>query len=121
MKLMIVDDHMGVRTMIRWMVAGPEAIVRECASGDEALRVAEEFRPDCVTLDIRMPGLCAFETARTLRARHPSARIFMVTTHDQEALRQLATAAGADGYFVKEDLSGLRRTLMAVQASNLAR
>ena len=57
MKLMIVDDHAGMRTMIRQLIVAPGDTVVECASGDEALLALSDFKPDCVTMDISMPGL----------------------------------------------------------------
>ena len=67
MRLMIVDDHAGVRQLIRQFVAATDDIVCECASGDEAIRVAPEFRPDAVTMDVRMPGSCGLKAARAIR------------------------------------------------------
>lgn len=106
-KLMIVDDHMGMRDMIRQLIAAPGDSILECGSGDEALRAAGEFRPDCVTMDISMPGLSAFETTRRIRALHPTARVIFVSSHDQPDYRRAAQEAGATGYVMKENLSEL--------------
>ena len=107
MKLMIIDDHAGVRKLIGQMIATPGDILRECASGDEAVRLAPEFRPDCVTLDIQMPGLCALETARAIRALHPEVRIIIVSGYDRTDLHRIAAEAGTDGYVAKENLGEL--------------
>lgn len=107
MKLMIVDDHDGMRTMIRQLIAAPGDSVLECGSGDEALQWAGEFKPDCVTMDISMPGLSAFETTRRIRAMHPPARVIFVSSHDQPDYRRAAQEAGAAGYVMKENLSEL--------------
>jgi DNA-binding NarL/FixJ family response regulator len=107
MKLMIVDDHEGMRNMIRRLVAAPGDAVVECASGDEALLAVSDFKPDCVTMDISMPGLCAFKTTRNLRAAHPPVRVIFVSSHDQPDYRRAAREAGAVGYVVKENLSEL--------------
>ena len=95
MRLMIVDDHAGVRKLIRQLAACPNDTVRECATGDEAVRLAPVFQPDLVTMDVRMPGLCGIEAARAIAAAQPSVRVVMVTTHDQPDLRQAAREAGA--------------------------
>lgn len=118
MKLMIVDDHAGVRKLIGQMAALPGDVLRECRSGDEALRVVGEFEPDCVTLDLRMPGLCAFKTARALRAARPALRIIVVTSYDQPEFRRCAAEAGTDGYVVKENLADLRELLVPPAAGN---
>src|ERR1700677_1744069 len=104
MRLMIIDDHAGVRKLIGQMIAMPGDILRECASGDEAVRLAPEFMPDCVTLDIHMPGLCPFKTARTIRNAHPRVRIIIVSSYDKSDLHRIAAEAGTDGWVAKEDL-----------------
>ena len=108
MKLMIVDDHAGVRNLIRQLVSDPADLVCECSSGDEAVRRSDAFQPDCVTIDIRMPGIGGIETVRAIRRARPQARIFVVTTYDQIDLRHAADNAGATGYVVKENLGELR-------------
>ena len=107
MKLMIVDDHDGMRSMIRQLIAAPGDAVVECASCDEALLALAEYKPDCVTMDVSMPGLCAFQTARDIRMAHPPVRVIFVSSHDQPDYRQAAQEAGAIGYVTKENLSDL--------------
>ena len=107
MKLMIVDDHEGMRNIIRQLIVAPGDSVVACASGDEALLALADFKPDCVTMDISMPGLCAFKTTRKLRAAHPSARVIFVSSHDQPDYRRAAREVGAVGYVMKENLSEL--------------
>src|SRR5580700_10436943 len=95
MKIMIVDDHEGMRNMIRSLIAAPGDMIREFGSADEALRCAGEFKPDCVTMDISMPGLCAFEAVRGIRKAHPPARVIFVSSHDQPDYRRTAQESGA--------------------------
>lgn len=111
MRLMIVDDHPGVRELIRQWVTTPEDVVCECGCGDEAVRVAPEFRPDAVAMDVRMPGICGFEAVRAILAGQPAARVVVVTTHDEPAFRRAAREAGAVAFFGKENLGGLRSAL----------
>lgn len=107
MKLMIVDDHANMRVLIRQLIAVPGDAVVECSSGDEALKVLGDFKPDCVTMDISMPGLCAFKTTRSIRAAYPPARVIFVSSHDQPDFRRAALEAGAAGFVTKENLSEL--------------
>ncbi len=107
MKLMIIDDHGGMRTTIRKLIAAPGDSVVECGSGDEALKALGEFKPDCVTVDVSMPGLCAFKTMRLIRETHPATRVICVSSHDLPDYRRAALDAGASGYVVKDDLSDL--------------
>lgn len=107
MKLMIIDDHEGMRTTIRQLITAPGDNVIECSSGDEALQLLPGFKPDCVTVDVSMPGLCAFKTMRAIRVAHPAARVICVTSHDQPDYRRAAYDAGASAFVVKDNLSDL--------------
>jgi DNA-binding NarL/FixJ family response regulator len=93
--------------MIRRMIAAPGDFVIECCSGDEALHAAGEFKPDCVTMDISMPGLSAFKATQGIRAMSPSAGVIFVTSHDQPDYRRAALEAGAAGFVLKENLADL--------------
>jgi two-component system, NarL family, nitrate/nitrite response regulator NarL len=107
MKIMIVDDHDGMRNMIRHLIAAPGDTIQEFATAGEALRVAGEFKPDCVTMDISMPGLGAFEAVRDIRKAYPPARVIFVSSHEQSDYRRMAQEAGAVGYVTKDNLSEL--------------
>ena len=119
MNLMIVDDHAGVRRMIRDLLVAPGDVLQECASADEAVRVAGEFQPDCVTMDLRMPGQCAFAATRAIRATHHAARIIIVSSYDAPGLRQSAHAAGAAAYVNKDNLAELPRMISRNQDEQL--
>ena len=112
MKLMIVDDHAGVRSLIRQLVAARDDVVCECASGEEAVRSAPNFQPDCVTMDVQMPGLSGLEATRAITAALPHTRIVIVTLFEQADLQQAAREAGAAGYVLKEHLASLRTALL---------
>jgi CheY-like chemotaxis protein len=112
MKLMIVDDHAGVRNMIRPLLGSPDDSVVECALGEDAVKVARDFKPDYVTMDIRLPDLSGLEAARAIRAIHPPSRIVIVTSYDQPFLRQAAREAVAFAYVVKDNLAELRSLLV---------
>jgi PAS domain S-box-containing protein len=112
MRLMIVDDHAGVRKMIRQLVAAPGDTLVECSSGDEAVTLARDFKPDVVTMDVRMPGKCGFEAARAIRRLHPASRVVMVSSYDQPFLRQTAVDVGAAGYVLKDNLAELRHLIV---------
>jgi signal transduction histidine kinase len=111
MKLMIVDDHAGVRNMIRQMIREPGDLFCECGTADEAVRAAADFKPDFVTMDLRMPGLGAFEAIHAIRNACPLARLVIVTSYDEPELRQTAFDAGVVGYVPKENLTELRGLL----------
>jgi two-component system response regulator DesR len=107
MKLMIVDDHEGMRSTIRQLITAPGDQVLECTNADEALLKISEFKPDCVTMDVSMPGTCAFKATRSIRETHPASRVVMVTSHDLPDYRRAAFDAGATGFVVKDNLTDL--------------
>ncbi len=107
MKLMIVDDHAVFRHLIRQVAATPNDTVFECVSADDALKSVAIFRPDCVTMDVRMPGSCAFDAIRSIHQLYPNTRILVVTSYDQSDFRQAAADAGATAFVSKENLSEL--------------
>lgn len=107
MKLMIVDDHAVYRHLIRQVAATPEDTVYECISADDALKSIAIFRPDCITMDVRMPGSCAFQAIRSIRQSYPGTRVLVVTSYDFEDFREAATDAGATAFVSKENLSEL--------------
>jgi DNA-binding NarL/FixJ family response regulator len=112
MNLMIVDDHAGMRQMIR-QIAGAPAAVCECADGQEALARAGAFAPDFVTMDLRLPGISGLEATRAIVAAHPNARVVIVSTYDNAELRRAAAEAGASGFVAKDNLEELRSQLGA--------
>jgi DNA-binding NarL/FixJ family response regulator len=113
MNVMIVDDHAGVRNMIRQLLAAPGDRFVECATGEAAVRTAREFKPDYVTMDVRLPDLSGLEAARAIRDIHPPSRVIIVTSYDQPFLRQTASEVGAIAYVLKDNLAELRSVLVA--------
>jgi len=108
---MIVDDHASTREMIRNFLDLPGITFCECASGEEALLHAREFKPNWITVDVNMPGLDGFQTAEALRAEHPSAHIIIVTGFNEPHFRKLSNSAGAVGLICKENLAALHMML----------
>jgi DNA-binding NarL/FixJ family response regulator len=112
MTIMIIDDHSGMRKLIRHLIARPSDVVLEWDSGQEAVEALRHFRPDYVTVDINMPGPNGFATTRAILAQHPAARVVVVSAFDQPELRQDARAAGAIGYVSKGNLAELPGVLL---------
>jgi DNA-binding NarL/FixJ family response regulator len=111
MKLMITDDHAGIREMIRQIAASPGDVVQECASGYEAVKLAREFAPDWVTMDLGMPGMGGLEAIRIILMARPSTLIVVVSDHDQGELRRAAAEAGAFAFVAKDNLWELKALL----------
>ena len=102
-RVLIADDHAVVRSGLRVLLgADPDLeVVGEAATGEEALRLAEELGPDVVLLDISMPGGNGIETVRRLKAKLPALVVLFLTMHEEENMLLEALRAGGDGYVVK--------------------
>ena len=112
LKLLIVDDKAQVRSMIRRFVGDLAAEISETDDGESALDAYAAFLPDWVLMDIEMKHTNGIVATERIRAVYPQANIVIVTNYDDDRLRERATAAGARGYVLKENLLALRSMLM---------
>jgi DNA-binding NarL/FixJ family response regulator len=103
-RIIVADDHALFRQALRTVLEDePDLeLVAEAGDGEEAVRLAEEFVPDVVLMDVRMPKLAGIEAARRLKETLPSTKIVMLTVSDEEEDLFDAIKAGASGYLLKE-------------------
>ena len=101
--VMLVDDHAVVRMGFRLLIeAAPDMrVVAEAASGEDAVRVVEEARPDVVVMDISMPGIGGLEALRRILAKAPEARVLVLSAHEDAMHARRTLKAGAAGYLTK--------------------
>jgi PAS domain S-box-containing protein len=102
-RVLVVDDNVDAAATLDMLLRSLGHRTRVAHDGIAALRMAEEFNPDVVLLDIGMPGLDGYEVARRLRAMKKGAafRIIAVTGWGQEADRAKSKEAGFDVHLVK--------------------
>jgi two-component system invasion response regulator UvrY len=102
-KVLVVDDHDLVRMGISRMLADVRDIrvVGEACSGEDALRLVRELKPQVVLMDIQMPGIGGLEATRKLLQAHPEVHILAVTACNEEPLPSMLMKAGASGYVTK--------------------
>ena len=104
-RILIVDDQFEVRELVEVTLRIADYEILQAASGDEALRIAREEKPDLVLLDVMMPNstVDGFEVCRLLKqddqTKHIS--IVMITARGQDSDFAAAKTAGADDYFTK--------------------
>jgi two-component system, NarL family, response regulator DevR len=102
-RILIADDHEVVRIgLVALLNRQPDfQVVAEASSGEEAVRLARQWRPDVAVLDIRMPGGSGTDACRAIVAELPDTPVVMLTSYaDSEALFD-AISAGASGYVLK--------------------
>ena len=77
-------------------------VVGEAADGGEAVDLAQALNPDVILMDVSMPVLDGIEATRRITGTNSSARILVLTMHDEDALRARAICAGAAGFLTKD-------------------
>ena len=73
--MIVDDDEMVRRGACDYLEAQPTFIVAQASSGEEAVRLAQEFIPDVVLLDLVMPGMDGVETTRRIKDVRPRTQI----------------------------------------------
>jgi len=115
MKLLIVDDHAGMRALIREFVAHIVSDVRECADGNSAMRACLVDPPDVMTLDLSIGEPDGFDVLDFTRQHCPAVNVVVVTQFLESPMRERLRKAGAPACFSKDDLGDLRAYLEALR------
>jgi two-component system, NarL family, invasion response regulator UvrY len=100
---MLADDHAVVRMGFRLLLQGTDDIrvVAEVESGEAAVLEYPLKQPDVLVMDLSMPGIGGLEAMRRLLAKHPEAKILVLTAHDDLLHPKRVLQAGAMGYLSK--------------------
>ena len=102
-RVMIVDDHMVMRTGLRYTLNSFDdlQLVGEAASGAEAIEKCAGLVPDVILMDMVMPHKDGAETTHEIRQRYPDIQIIALTSFQEQDLVERAIQAGAIGYLLK--------------------
>lgn len=102
-RILIADDEPNIVTSLEFLMRQCDYEVCVARDGDEALRLAEQLRPDLVLLDVMMPRKSGFEVCRRIRETPglQSTRIVMLSARGREAEVDKGLALGADAYVTK--------------------
>jgi two-component system response regulator NreC len=103
-RILIADDHGIVRKGLRLQLEQREEfeVVGEASDGREAVRMAEELKPDVVIMDIAMPNLNGIDATVQMIKRNPQVRVIMLSMHSDESYLTRTLTAGAKGYLLKD-------------------
>ena len=97
----IVDDEEGIRKALGRLLRAAGLEAHGYANGQEFLTAAAERRPDCVVLDLHMPGMSGLQVLRKLKAAGLLLPIVVITAHDEPETREQCLSSGARAYLRK--------------------
>lgn len=102
-QVMVVDDHPVVRQGVAAMISiEPDMrVVAEAETGEQAVALFRERRPDVTLMDLQLPGLGGVEAITAIRREFPQSRFIVLTTYDGDEDIYRALKAGAQGYLLK--------------------
>ncbi|HHX01609.1 MAG TPA: response regulator/pilus assembly protein [Firmicutes bacterium] len=102
-EVLIVDDVAETRHNIRKLLEFEEdiSIVGEAGDGNEALRLAQELQPDCILMDINMPGLDGISATKRIYQVAPNCLPIVISVQGEQEYLRKAMLAGARDYLVK--------------------
>jgi|SRR5690606_33669040 len=112
MKILIVEDNYSMRNFLKQILTGWGHSTLEAENGVEGVKSFIKNNPDVVLLDIQMEGMDGIEAAEIIRKQSSQTKIIIVTNYNDKPLREKAKLAGADDYFLKENLLGLKEILI---------
>jgi DNA-binding NarL/FixJ family response regulator len=101
--VLLVDDHSLVRRGFRRMLEDEAdiTVVGEAGNGEEAIRLAQELKPQVIVMDCAMPGTSGLIATRRILETSPQQAILMLSMHSEDTLVRQALDAGARGYVLK--------------------
>ncbi|RME05588.1 MAG: DNA-binding response regulator [Anaerolineae bacterium] len=103
-RIILVDDHEVVRLGLKALLERhPQfEVVGEAGTAKEALRLVEQYRPDVVVMDIRLPGSSGIEACEKITEKYPDTHVIMLTSYAEDEMLFSAIRAGASGYVLKQ-------------------
>jgi DNA-binding NarL/FixJ family response regulator len=116
-RVLLADDHPLFREGVASLLKRTPDIelVGAAATGEDALRLAHELRPDVVLMDLAMPGGGGIEATRRIAHELPQAGVLVLTMYEDDESVFAAVQAGARGYVLKDgEPDGLLRAIRAV-------
>ncbi|MFG2060753.1 response regulator transcription factor [Micromonospora sp. NPDC048871] len=100
-RVLVVDDEATLTDLLSMALRYEGWQVRTAGDGTDALRLARQFQPDAVILDVMLPDFDGFEVLRRLRADNPSVPVLFLTARDAVEERIAGLTVGGDDYVTK--------------------
>jgi DNA-binding NarL/FixJ family response regulator len=102
-RILLVDDHPILRTGLLNLLERQSdlVVVGQASSGEEALQLVADSRPDVCLLDLSLPGIDGFETLQRMLRLKRTLQVIMLTSSDSAEVANLAMRYGASGFLSK--------------------
>jgi len=120
-KVLLVDDHEMVRIGLAAVLSTEDGleVVGEASNGLDGIKLAKEYKPDVVLMDLVMDGMDGIETTRKLLAELPSCKVIVLTSYLDDEKVYPVIEAGAFSYLLKtsraSEIAGAIRSAMQGQ------
>jgi DNA-binding NarL/FixJ family response regulator len=103
-RIVLADDHHMFRTAITNLLRKELdfEIIGEASTGSEAIRLTQQWKPDVVIMDIRLPDIDGIEATKSIIATLPEARILALTSLEDDEFVVNMVLSGAKGYILKD-------------------
>src|SRR6185436_698155 len=103
-RVLLADDHAVLRAGLKMLVNHQQdmEVVAEAGTFGEAIRLTSITKPDVITLDLTMPDGNGVDKIEQVCRACPTARVLVLTMHDDPAYLRAALSSGASGYVVKK-------------------
>lgn len=117
LKILIVDDRKDFLVMIVDLIRSVQKNLRikTARSGKECLQTVKTFNPNLVFLDLGMDGMNGSVTLRFIKSIDKNARIYFLSGHPVEFIKDAAAMVNADGYFTKTQFIDLLKTKQSLE------
>ncbi len=111
MKLMIVDDNNDVRMFLRSLLEETADEIIECSDGLSAVESYTKHHPDYVLMDIEMKKMDGLTATEIIMKENPGAKIIVVTSHNNDNLKEAVKVLGAVAFVSKDNLFELENII----------
>ena len=103
-RILLVDDHEVVRLGLKALLdRQPQfEVVAEAGTAREAIKLVEQYSPNIVVMDIRLPGGSGIDACEKIVESHPNTQVIMLTSYAEDEMLFSAIRAGAAGYVLKQ-------------------
>lgn len=100
-KILIVDDEIGIVEEIKSFLLEEGYQVRTADTAKEGIRAVDEFRPDVIFIDIKLPDISGIEVLKAVKEKSPKTKVVIITGYVDQNVMDETEAIGRDAFLQK--------------------